>query len=149
VGGGGVPTPPSIGGPGGRTLHALIGAATAAYLVGIEDLEAAGAQVRVATDDGTAGARGFVTGLLEEALAGGTDGATVCACGPLPMLAAVARICVRADVSCQLALEAPMACGVGACLGCTVPRVAGGFARVCADGPVFDGRAIDWEALHE
>ena len=128
---------------------ALVGAATAEYLVGVEDLAAAGAEVRVATDDGSAGARGFVTALLEEALAGGRDETTVYACGPLPMLAAVARVCARAAVPCQLALEAPMACGVGACLGCTVPRAEGGFARVCADGPVFAGPAIDWEALHD
>jgi dihydroorotate dehydrogenase electron transfer subunit len=144
--------PPIIGGLGGpssRALTALLGAATAAYLVGMQDLASSGAEVRVATDDGSAGVRGFVTRLLEEELAGSSEEAVVCACGPLPMLAAVARICAGAEVSCQLALEAPMACGVGACLGCTVPRAAGGFARVCADGPVFDGAAIDWEALRE
>ena len=44
----------------------------------------------------------------------------------------------------ELALEAPMACGVGACLGCTVPRRKGGYARVCTDGPVFQAREIAW-----
>jgi dihydroorotate dehydrogenase electron transfer subunit len=132
-----------------RPVTAFVGAATAAYLAGTEDLAAAGAEVRVATDDGTSGRRGFVTELLEEALALGREATTVYACGPLGMLAAVARIGTTAGVPCQLALEAPMACGVGACLGCTVPRAGGGFARVCADGPVFDREAIDWSAMHE
>jgi dihydroorotate dehydrogenase electron transfer subunit len=125
-------------------IEAFIGAATAEFVVGTEELVAASVPVQVATDDGTLGHRGYVTDLLQGALGSSTEETTVYACGPMPMLAAVARICSAAGVACQVALEAPMACGVGACLGCTVPRIEGGYARVCTDGPVFDAAAIAW-----
>ena len=60
----------------------------------------------------------------------------VLACGPEPMLAAVARLAPRA----QLAWEAPMACGYGACYGCAV-RIGGELKRLCVDGPVLDAEA--------
>jgi dihydroorotate dehydrogenase electron transfer subunit len=153
--GGGIGVPPLVflaetarrAASGADGFQALIGAATKEYLVGEAELRAAGVPVTVATDDGTRGHRGFVTDLLREAL--GRDGgpATVYACGPNPMLAAVAHLRAAAGVPCQVSLEAPMACGVGACLGCTVPLAAGGYARVCTEGPVFDATAIAWEAL--
>jgi dihydroorotate dehydrogenase electron transfer subunit len=114
---------------------ALIGAARSEFLVGLDHLERARAKVRVATDDGSRGHHGYVTELLPEFLA--DRSAVVYACGPMGMLGAVARIAQAHEVSAELALEAPMACGVGACLGCTVPRTGGGYARVCTDGPVF------------
>jgi len=123
-------------------LVALVGAATDDYLVGLEHFRRARALTRVATDDGSAGHHGRVTELLPPLLEGVR--ATVYACGPMPMLAAVARIAEEHAVPAELALEAPMACGVGACLGCTVPRRGGGYARVCTDGPVFAATDIAW-----
>lgn len=98
---------------------------------------------RVATDDGTAGHHGLVTELLERELdqAGGRDCA-VYACGPPAMLEAVRRLCVEGAVPAQLALESGMACGFGACFGCVVPLRAGGYARVCVDGPVLDAHVL-------
>jgi NAD(P)H-flavin reductase len=58
------------------------------------------------------------------------------------MLEAVRRLCVERDVPGRLALESGMACGYGACFGCVVPLAAGGYARVCVDGPVLDADAI-------
>jgi dihydroorotate dehydrogenase electron transfer subunit len=121
---------------------ALIGAATREFLVGLEDFARAGAALHTATDDGSAGHAGFVTELLPDWIA--EEHTTVYACGPMPMLAAVARIAEARGVVAELALEAPMACGVGACLGCTVPRREGGYARVCTDGPVFQASEIAW-----
>ena len=71
----------------------------------------------------------------------------VLACGPTPMLRAVADVCLPRDVPCQLALEETMACGFGVCLGCVVEkREPDGefdrFVRVCTEGPVFDAREI-------
>ncbi len=123
-------------------IVALVGAAKREFLVGLENFRRARALVRTATDDGSAGHRGYVTELLPEFLEGAR--ATVYACGPMGMLAAVARIAEERGVPAELALEAPMACGVGACLGCTVPRREGGYARVCTDGPVFRAEAIAW-----
>ena len=71
--------------------------------------------------------------LVTELLRPGHD---VLACGPEPMLAAVARLAPRA----QLAWEAPMACGYGACYGCAV-RIGGELKRLCVDGPVLDAEA--------
>ena len=67
---------------------------------------------------------------------------TVYACGPDPMLHAVAALCAEHHVPCQLAMEAPMACGYGACYGCAV-RVDGEWKRLCIEGPVLEaGRVL-------
>jgi NAD(P)H-flavin reductase len=61
------------------------------------------------------------------------------------MMARVADLCAQARVPCQASLEAHMACGVGACLGCAFPTTSGN-KRVCADGPVFDAAEVIWHA---
>ena len=96
---------------------------------------------RVATDDGSVGHSGFVTELLRAELDRGTD-ATVYACGPPPMLEAVRALCAERGVPSQLALESGMACGYGACFGCVVPT-RDGYVRLCVDGPVLDGAALE------
>ena len=98
----------------------------------------------LATEDGSQGHKGLVTGLMADALVG-CD--AVLACGPLPMLRAVAGLCAGRDLDCQVSLEAPMACGVGACLGCVLPRSQGGYMRVCQEGPVVAASEVGWEAL--
>ncbi|MFL5853035.1 MAG: dihydroorotate dehydrogenase electron transfer subunit, partial [Solirubrobacteraceae bacterium] len=100
-----------------------------------------GGEVRLATDDGSAGHRGFVTELLAAGL-DGDDDVTVYACGPPPMLETVRAICAERDVPAQLALEAGMACGFGACFGCVVPT-RDGYVRLCLDGPVLDAAALE------
>jgi NAD(P)H-flavin reductase len=82
---------------------------------------------RVATDDGSVGHHGLVTDLLEL-----DPSVELYACGPPPMLEAVARLGVPA----QLAMESGMACGFGACFGCVVPTE-NGYLRLCVDGPVI------------
>lgn len=102
---------------------------------------------RVASDDGSAGHRGLVTELLLEELERDTH-AVVYACGPAGMLEGVRAICAEREVPAQLALEAGMACGFGACFGCVVPRRGGGYLRVCVDGPVIDGEELDQVDAH-
>jgi dihydroorotate dehydrogenase electron transfer subunit len=102
---------------------------------------------RVATDDGSAGRHGLVTDLLAEELAHDPH-ATVYACGPAPMLEAVRAICAEHGIPAQLALEAGMACGFGACYGCVVPRRGGGYLRVCVDGPVVDAAELHSVEVH-
>ncbi len=101
---------------------------------------------RVATDDGAAGHHGLVTELLSEELERDAH-ATVYACGPALMLEAVRALCATRGVPAQLALEAGMACGFGACFGCVVPKRGGGYLRVCVDGPVID--AAELESIEE
>lgn len=110
-------------------------------LLGFRDqAHAAGASLlpgaRVATDDGSVGHHGFVTELLEAELDLDPHG-EVYACGPPPMLEAVRRICVERAVPGQLALEAGMACGFGACFGCVI-ATRGGYVRLCLEGPVLE-----------
>jgi len=93
----------------------------------------------VATDDGSVGHHGLVTELLREEL---DPFVTVYACGPPPMLEAVRALCAAEDVPAQLALESGMACGYGACFGCVVPT-RDGYVRLCVDGPVLDGSALE------
>jgi NAD(P)H-flavin reductase len=98
-------------------------------------------EVALATDDGSAGRRAYVTELLREELdAGGA--ATVYACGPPPMLEAVRGLCAERGVEAQLAMESGMACGFGACFGCVVPT-RDGYVRLCVDGPVVDAGELE------
>jgi NAD(P)H-flavin reductase len=69
------------------------------------------------------------------------DATSVLACGPDAMLRAVAALCAERGVPCQAALEAPMACGYGACYGCAV-RLDGRLRRLCVEGPVVDARRL-------
>jgi dihydroorotate dehydrogenase electron transfer subunit len=101
----------------------------------------------VATDDGSVGRHGLVTELLAEELEQDAH-ATVYACGPPPMLETVRAICAAGRVPAQLALEAGMACGFGACYGCVVPRRGGGYLRVCVDGPVIDAAELEQVEAH-
>jgi dihydroorotate dehydrogenase electron transfer subunit len=115
----------------GRPAPALLGFRDAAHAAGAALL----ANPRVATDDGSAGHHGLVTDLLVAAL-DEDEQATVYACGPPAMLEAVRALCAERGVPAQLALEAGMACGFGACFGCVVPTRDGGYVRICVDGPV-------------
>jgi dihydroorotate dehydrogenase electron transfer subunit len=96
---------------------------------------------RVATDDGSHGHHGLVTDLLAAEL-DADDQIVVYACGPPGMLEAVRALCEARGVPSRLALESGMACGFGACFGCVVPLRAGGYLRLCVDGPVLDGELL-------
>jgi dihydroorotate dehydrogenase electron transfer subunit len=96
-------------------------------------------EVQLATDDGSLGHDGLVTELLGKELTGDV---TVYGCGPPPMLETVRAICAERDVPAQLALEAGMACGFGACFGCVVPT-RDGYVRLCIDGPVLEAAALE------
>jgi dihydroorotate dehydrogenase electron transfer subunit len=120
-------------------------------LLGFRDRERSGgldlfdcSEVRIATEDGHRGHRGYVTDLLAVMLEGDEAGdAAVYACGPPAMLEAVRALCAVRGVACELAMEAPMACGFGACFGCAVPLAGGGYMRLCVDGPVVRGDEIE------
>jgi dihydroorotate dehydrogenase electron transfer subunit len=102
---------------------------------------------RVATDDGSSGHHGLVTELLAEELQRDPH-AVVYACGPAPMLEGVRAMCEQQGTPAQLALEAGMACGFGACYGCVVPKRDGSYLRVCVDGPVIDAAELEHVDVH-
>lgn len=147
--GGGIGVPPLYGAAKriGRDATVLVGFRSASAQILLSDFEKAGCDVRVATDDGTAGRHGFVTELLRERLDEGKVSA-VCACGPKPMLRAVAALAEGAGAECWVSLEERMACGVGACLGCAseTKRADGTkyMAQVCKKGPVFNAKEVVW-----
>ena len=122
-------------------LNGVGTAAEHAVLLGFRDeAHAEGAallaRTRLASDDGSVGHHGLVTDLLRAELDRDAH-AVVYACGPPAMLEAVRSLCAAHEVPAQLALEAGMACGFGACFGCVVPTRTG-YLRVCVDGPVVD-----------
>ena len=92
--------------------------------------------VHLATDDGSEGFHGFVTQILEP-----KDFDLVLCCGPTPMMRAVAKLCKEAGTRCLVSLENKMACGIGACLGCTCHAHTGAKC-VCKEGPVFDAEEV-------
>jgi dihydroorotate dehydrogenase electron transfer subunit len=101
-------------------------------------------EIRLASEDGHTGHRGYVTDLLAVLLEGDdARSAAVYACGPPAMLEAVRMMCADRGVACELAMEAPMACGFGACFGCAIPLSSGGYMRLCVDGPVVRGDEIE------
>ncbi|MGA8745546.1 MAG: hypothetical protein WB507_06755 [Solirubrobacterales bacterium] len=116
----------------------LLGFRNRAHSGGLDDLFSC-CEVRLASEDGHVGHRGYVTDLLAAILEGDqSSGAVVYSCGPPAMLEATRLLCADRDVPCQLAMESPMACGYGACYGCAIPRPTGGYLRLCLDGPVID-----------
>jgi dihydroorotate dehydrogenase electron transfer subunit len=100
--------------------------------------EAEADELRWATDDGSLGVRGTVLDAVPEG-----DPGQVLACGPNPLLAAVAARWPNA----QVAVETYMGCGTGVCLGCAVPRTSGVYDRACTDGPVYRAASIRWDEL--
>jgi dihydroorotate dehydrogenase electron transfer subunit len=124
----------------GARPRLLYGAGSVDQLVPTDGLQAKGVSVELATDDGSAGFHGFVSELMEKEP--GEQDACLAACGPMEMLRAVADLARRRGLDLQVSLESRMACGLGACLGCTVFLPGGAGRRVCCDGPVFAAREV-------
>jgi dihydroorotate dehydrogenase electron transfer subunit len=126
------------------------GARSGRELFYLDFFERLGVRLVLATEDGSRGARARVTGPLEDALValGKPGAATIYACGPEPMLAAVARLAARYRQPSQVSVERVMGCGLGGCYSCVIPvRHAAGahLVRACIGGPVFDGAEIVWD----
>ena len=110
-----------------------------------DDFRQMGCKVHVATDDGSLGQQALAHDVLAQ-LSPGPD-TCVYVCGPMIMMAAVSKVAMTAAAHCLVSLEAQMACGDGACLGCVVEAKQENegerMVRVCVDGPVFDTSIID------
>jgi dihydroorotate dehydrogenase electron transfer subunit len=118
------------------------GIRTAGLAADVEVFRAAGVDVRLASDDGSLGHKGFVTEFLARAAPPGPW----VGCGPEPMLHALTRLATARGIVCHVSLETPMACGFGACFSCVtkVKTPAGwDYKRVCVDGPVFDAACLE------
>jgi dihydroorotate dehydrogenase electron transfer subunit len=120
-----------------------------------DDMRRAGVDVKIATDDGSLGHKGYVTDLVEPLLA---PGVRVLACGPNPMFKSLAKVVERArarglDFPCEVSTEETMPCGFGACASCVVPVLDASrpegyrYVKSCIEGPVFPVEAIRWDLM--
>ena len=123
----------------------LIGAKTKRQILCLDEFKKLGCEVKIATDDGSMGFKGRVTGLLNNILRATSYKlrANLYACGPKPMLQEVSRLAKTYHLAGQISLEEHLSCGIGACLGCVV-NTKEGFQRVCKEGPVFLADQIIW-----
>ena len=137
-----------LGASGGRA-RVFYGGRTASDLQLREPFARLGVPLVPATDDGTLGHHGRVTEAVDQYLDTRPGAVTLYACGPDPMLHAVARLAARRGLPAQVSLDPWMGCGVGTCLGCVVWMQGAGEARpryrcACTEGPVFDAREVVW-----
>ena len=117
-----------------------------------QDFRSCGINTNFATLDGSKGHQGTVIDLLDSIE---TDAefnqATIACCGPERMMAAVAKWAAERSLNCQVSLETPMACGIGICFSCVAPVLDENgnwdYRRTCIEGPIFDSRAIQWDAM--
>ena len=129
---------------------AFFGGRSASDILCVNDFEALGWEVRVATENGTLGTQGLVTEALDPWLENNHNmEPELFACGPNPMLKAVSDRAQKKNVTAWISMDRHMGCGVGACLTCVqkIKAPEGGWvwARVCKEGPVFECRDIVWE----
>ena len=108
---------------------------------GLENVKAK--NLIITTDDGSVGTKGMVSAVLTAQKLKDEGYSVVYACGPTLMLAYIKSICQEANVKCWISMEARMACGMGVCLGCTIPTTEG-YKRCCKDGPIFDGTILEF-----
>lgn len=137
----------------GTPTTLFYGARTAADLFYLEWFSSRGVRLVLSTEDGSRGTPGRITIPLEDELVRARDAdVRLLACGPEPMLAAVARLAARYARPSQVSVERVMGCGMGGCYSCVIPvRSSGGarhYVRSCISGPVLAGDAIVWDEVH-
>jgi len=118
------------------------GARSEGDLVLLDDIVRSGAELSIATEDGSRGRKGRVTEALAERLDSLGGDLRVLSCGPTAMLDAVRALAGARRLRCLVSLEGEMACGIGACLGCAVAARSKPYRYVCKDGPVFDAEDL-------
>jgi dihydroorotate dehydrogenase electron transfer subunit len=137
----------------GTSTTLFYGARRGSELYYVDMFERLGVRTALSTEDGSRGAKGFVTAPLTDAMASLRPNETVkiYVCGPTPMMRATASIAEFHGHSCDVSLEQVMGCGLGGCYSCVVltrqPGAPPHFVRSCIDGPVFNADRIVWEAL--
>jgi dihydroorotate dehydrogenase electron transfer subunit len=126
----------------------LLGAGSGDRVFGALTARRTGRSATITTEDGSLGARGMVTDMLDQVIHDGrTD--VIYACGPMPMLRQITMLARRYDIPVQAAVEEAMACGIGVCMTCVLPVIGSDgitrMVRSCMDGPVFRGESVRWD----
>lgn len=109
----------------------------------VERFQSVADNVYIATEDGSVGHSGFVTEVLQEKSEQNGNYDEIFACGPKPLLHALAEFSLKKNIPCQVCMEERMACGIGTCVGCVV-NVGDSYIRVCTEGPVFSALEVNW-----
>ena len=123
-------------------VKVCVGAHSVGDLMMIDTFKTLGCEVFASTDDGSFGEAGMVTGLVDQVLHNSKID-TLYACGPVPMLSALSKICINEKIPAQLSWEANMRCGIGLCGSCELDdetRKSAGIRAgwlTCKDGPVY------------
>jgi len=108
----------------------------------IEKFDFENIELKVATDDGSMGIKGNTVDILKKLLKNKDKNIDIIyTCGPYPMMEAVAKVAQENNIRCQVSLEERMACGIKACVGCSI-LTKKGMKKVCYDGPVFESTDI-------
>ena len=132
----------------GCRVDIVLGAGSSDRLFGYLEAKRMADSLSVCTDDGSVGTRGRVTDLLPGVLER-SRADVVYACGPMPMLRAVAELASARGIHSQVAVEESMACGIGVCMTCVLPVVGSDgltrMVRSCVEGPVFAGEQVRWD----
>lgn len=130
-------------------IEVFLGSRDASTLVCVEYFQSLGVNPKITTEDGSMGTRGLVTELLERESLG--NDCMIYACGPIPLLARISKWARSKGLDCQVSMESKLACGIGACLGCSIPtRNEDGnisYKRVCTEGPVFEGSMVAFDLI--
>ncbi|QJT10934.1 sulfide/dihydroorotate dehydrogenase-like FAD/NAD-binding protein [Oceanidesulfovibrio marinus] len=132
----------------GNRVVAIVGARSENLLLFCDELESFCPELEVCTDDGSCGHKGFVTDILQQRLESDADIGEVVAVGPVPMMAAVARVARPFNVKTTVSLNSIMVDGMGMCGACRV-TVGGETKFACVDGPEFDGLQVDFDELRK
>ena len=126
----------------GNPATVIVGARNKELIMYEDEFRAAAKDIRIATDDGSYGVKGFVTDVLKEILEKG-EADCVMAVGPMPMMRAVSELTRAYGVKTVVSMNPLMVDGTGMC-GCCRVTVGGKTRYACVDGPEFDGHEIDW-----
>ncbi len=129
-------------------INVFLGAKTKDELLCIKELKNLGADIYIATEDGSSGYKGLVSTLLKNKLSSVVCrlSSVVYACGPKGMLKEVALLSKEHEIPCQVSFEQFMGCGIGICNACVI-STKHGYKKVCKDGPVFSSEEIDWKRI--
>lgn len=129
----------------GEEVHLVYGGRTEKDLIGLGDFTRLDIPIYLTTEDGSRGFAGLVTDGFRDYLSEFPQNlCNIYTCGPNLMMEAVTRIAAKKGISCEISVEAKMACGFGVCLGCTV-KTTGSYRLACTHGPVFDAAHFIWE----
>lgn len=136
-----------------KNVTLIYGARSADRLAGVDDFRKLGVDVRLCTDDGSAGEKALVPAVLDRCLTElktslAADSIRVVCCGPEIMMEKASEVAIAQSTPCEVSMETPMACGIGICFSCVAKvRQSDGewdYKRTCVEGPVFDATKICW-----